>query len=395
MKNWIKYILVVLIMALSASALSARSVTIEMKEFGTFKDMIGEQQLKEIDSLTIIGPFDKADFIALQPALTYNAQLKYLNLYKADLKDKAIPGDWMYSINDNFKEIVLPPDLKIIGPRAFICCYLETIELPDGLKEIGDYAFAEARHLKHIKIPQSCQSIGDRVFSDMSALISIEFPDGISTIGKQMCLSCYDLQYVYLPNSITSIGRSAFKVDKQLKAINLPENLEVIGEDAFYGSGIVDLVLPAKLKEIKAGAFEFTISGKLYSKASIPPLCEQKTGKEEAVFSDYNKTLYVPIGCAEAYRNAPVWCNFKDIRETDDFPVAGVKSTEKAEPLHVTAGTGYLIIHAETEQADYAVYDAAGQLKAKGCASADTRIDLPAGIYLVTIGGHTAKARVR
>lgn len=394
MKNWIKYILVVLIMALSASALSAKSLTIEMKEAGTFQETIGDQ-LKEIDSLTIVGPFNRADFEALKPAWDiYRGNLQYLNLYRADLEDKTIPQDCFYTARKEFKNVVLPPDLRIIEGAAFSTSYIELNELPEELEELGDAAFYSNEGITHIKMPQTCQNLGAEIFFAAHNLESIVFPEGITVIKYKMCSACTSLQYVYLPNSVREIEDNAFTRNFKLKAINLPEDLEILGVGAFLDTGLENLVLPPKLKEIKAGALN-SIVGSLYSKAPVPPVCEDRGYAKYDVFSDYNKTLYVPVGCAEAYRNAPVWCNFKDIRETYDFPVAGVTAAEKAEPLHVTAGTGYLIIHADTEQADYAVYDAAGQLKATGCATADTRIDLPAGIYVVTMAGHTAKARVR
>lgn len=103
----------------------------------------------------------------------------------------------------------------------------------------------------------------------------------------------------------------------------------------------------------------------------------------------------MPVGCAEAYRNAPVWCNFKDIRETDEFPTVGVRSIESPNPLSVTGGKGYLVINTGTETGVYSVFDTAGQLKARGESSEVIRVDLPAGIYVVTMNRHSAKVRVR
>lgn len=128
-------------MALSSTALSAMSVTIEMKGFGTFNDMISEEKLRELDSLTIIGPFGRADFTALKPALAYKGHLKYLNLYQADLEDKTMPDRGVESYNRCFEEIVLPPDLEILEEGAFQNSPLDIRELPETLKEMGDYAF--------------------------------------------------------------------------------------------------------------------------------------------------------------------------------------------------------------------------------------------------------------
>lgn len=93
------------------------------------------------------------------------------------------------------KNIVLPDSIKIIGYQAFEWCSL-TIEtlpasltaienssfegcdfreltVPDGVREIGDYAFNQCWQLRKIKIPKSVVKIGKEAFFNIKSEVTI------------------------------------------------------------------------------------------------------------------------------------------------------------------------------------------------------------------------------
>lgn len=75
----------------------------------------------------------------------------------------------------------MPEKLEKIGNSAFSCCSnLKTIEIPEGIKIIGDYAFSEAP-ITEINFPESLCKIGTYVFSQ-SSISTIVIPESVEVI---------------------------------------------------------------------------------------------------------------------------------------------------------------------------------------------------------------------
>ncbi|MBR2025090.1 MAG: leucine-rich repeat domain-containing protein, partial [Clostridia bacterium] len=77
-------------------------------------------------------------------------------------------------------------NLKNIGVGAFRnCAYLETIEIPDGVTTIGNYAFAESSIGGEITLPNSVEKVGDGAFGG-TKIESISFGNAPLTLGKNV-----------------------------------------------------------------------------------------------------------------------------------------------------------------------------------------------------------------
>ena len=53
------------------------------------------------------------------------------------------------------------------------CSSLTSIEIPESVASIGEYAFSNCRSLKSIEIPESVTEIGENAFHDCSTLTLI------------------------------------------------------------------------------------------------------------------------------------------------------------------------------------------------------------------------------
>ena len=108
-------------------------------------------------------------------------------------------------------DVVVPDGVTEIGDYAFYgCSSLSSIEIPGSVMEIGDYAFSGCSSLSSIKLPDSVRSIGDYAFSGCSSLSSIEIPGSVTSIGDCAFSGCSSLSSIEIPGSVTSIGYSAF-----------------------------------------------------------------------------------------------------------------------------------------------------------------------------------------
>lgn len=126
-------------------------------------------------------------------------------------------------------------------------------------------------------------------------LVSVKLPKTLKIIGNQAFIGCSGLTEITIPNTVTTIGDSAFYDCTGLTGnLILPENLTTIERAAFYNcSGFTGI----------------------YCMSTIPP----QLGSVYSFNYSVRITLHIPVGCADAYRSAPVWsdCSFKKIVETD------------------------------------------------------------------------------
>jgi len=91
----------------------------------------------------------------------------------------------MLSLCSNLTEITLGGNVETIGSYAFAYTNVKEINLPDGLKEIGDFSFVLCSNLKAITIPESVNTIGKSAFEGCTNLSKITIPASIQSIGER------------------------------------------------------------------------------------------------------------------------------------------------------------------------------------------------------------------
>lgn len=103
-------------------------------------------------------------------------------------------------------------DVLIIEDGVLTYCkkFVDSIEIPDGVTEIGDCAFADCENIE-----------------------SIVVPEGVTKIGFDAFVGCFALESVVLPDSVKLIEFEAFSVCSALKSVVLGAGLEKIEGDAF------------------------------------------------------------------------------------------------------------------------------------------------------------------
>ena len=161
---------------------------------------------------------------------------------------------------------------------------LVTLTVPEGIKEIADYAFYNRRDIEDIVMPE-----------------------GFTKIGKYAFYNCTSVQNLILPSTIKEIDDYAFTgffVGNNISRLYFPEGFERIGEGAFMSSFNLKIVeLPSTLKYI--GYLAFGMSNSLerisFSSTTPPEVGSYQNNQEvlTEIFSIINagKTIiYVPHG---------------------------------------------------------------------------------------------------
>ena len=193
-------------------------------------------------------------------------------------------------------EIVIPNSVTYIGAVAFGDVYsnrtgVTRIEFEDGGTEdltIGEYAFARLRDMTSVSLPDRLKQIGDRAFCYCNTLTSARLPADlvydkdslfykcssslVVTGGKQIpavyedngdgTRTLVEVKYTgensfEIAADVTAIGDGAFYGLSEITTVTFASRtLELtIGSEAFSGSGITSIALPAQTKSIGSSAF--------------------------------------------------------------------------------------------------------------------------------------------
>lgn len=168
-------------------------------------------------------------------------------------------GDEAFYCNTYLESVTLPNTIRQIGDSAFLRCgstlYLKnlSINLPESLTHIGKAAF-KSTSLKSIKIPGTVQHISDEAFRDCRELRTADIGYGTKSIGALAFNFCLYLDYVTIPSSVETIGNFAFLNCLFLKTLNL-KGVQHIGIQAFRLTALSDVVLSDNLDFIGSWAF--------------------------------------------------------------------------------------------------------------------------------------------
>ncbi len=165
-----------------------------------------------------------------------NKEQLMVTSYFGKAKDIKIPSTFQ-----NYKVTVVGHGL-FDSPDASI----ESVEIPDSVTEIQDYAFAGNSNLSKVKLPKNLKIIGNNAFWNCPKLTSIELPATLKKIGVY-AFSATGLTSVKIPSSttLTTLDQFVFFQSKNLKEVTIPGSMTNIADNAFKECS-KDLTIKAK-----------------------------------------------------------------------------------------------------------------------------------------------------
>ena len=88
-------------------------------------------------------------------------------------------------------------------------------KIPAGTEQIGEYAFCGQTQLGAIDFPDGLKNIGHYAFS-CTGLKELKLPRGLQRIGSHAFANCIELEYVQIPDSVTDVGSKAFVCEQEI-----------------------------------------------------------------------------------------------------------------------------------------------------------------------------------
>lgn len=161
--------------------------------------------------------------------------------------------------NMNMGTLVIGEDVIIIDGNyevAFKNDTLQEVWIPRSVKNLGNYLVYNNKSIRKIVVLAEIKKIMSKTFYGGKALETVILPEGIEYIGEGAFSGSPNLVNVRLPSTVKEIGREAFH-GWSGESFDLPESLEYIGLSAFGRSNLKSITIPAKVNEIRNGAFGY------------------------------------------------------------------------------------------------------------------------------------------
>ena len=153
------------------------------------------------------------------------------------------------AIRGYVRKIVIGEGITSIAARAFYnFSYVTTVQIPEGVTSIGEDAFYCCTALTEIELPSSLRTVGSSAFY-MVPLTELELPEGVTDI-EDLAFAYTKLTALRLPSSLRTVGDMAFYC-APLTELKLPEGITDIGDDAFAGASFAEIYRSRELRAPK------------------------------------------------------------------------------------------------------------------------------------------------
>ena len=136
----------------------------------------------------------------------------------------------MYS---NIIDVHIPDSVKNIGDYAFSgCSNLKNIQFPEFIDTFGIFVCNECLSLEEVELPHNLSAL-NQVVSFCESLKKIVLPDEIKIIEGYDFANCKNLEYCVLPKHLEEIENQAFQSCMDLKNVWIPSSVSKIANGAF------------------------------------------------------------------------------------------------------------------------------------------------------------------
>ena len=219
-------------------------------------------------------------------------------------------GDFAFA-RSGLESIVIPEGVTKIGYGAFYHCdNLQSVQIPSTVTDIDDYAFAKTPFLENNhSATYPFVVAGDGILIGYSGSDSIvNIPGGVKQISDGVFRDHMGITAVNLPDTVETIGEDAFKDCHNLTTVNGGKNVKSIGAGAFKGCALSNVTIPSSVEEIGIAAYDLsggtdtvTMEGTTLPKLTYGTDSSRALNKEDRTYAfsgNLNKVI-VPTGVSD------------------------------------------------------------------------------------------------
>lgn len=226
-------------------------------------------------------------------------------------------------------EVTVIPDNFFSGVKK-----LYRVDIPDGIKTVGEAAFLDCPDLQIVTVPASVTEIGSSAFEKCVSLGQCDIHGVTKKIGNALFKGCTSLAEAELSPKLSTIPEETFMWCVALSRFTIPSTVRMIGKYAFHGCRSLPLdardVWPNGLATIDDRAFEGCALLTRFPQASVRygAYCLASTALESAEFLAIDK----PLGKA-------VFADCKSLKSVNMQPASALKEV----PDSLFAGCSALV----------------------------------------------------
>ena len=198
-------------------------------------------------------------------------------------------------------KIIIPQGITEITSGAFSNIGCNEVVFHDGIIKINKEAFIGSSLSGELVLPPNLKHLGGKAFAG-TKITKIIFPESLQLMDdgnnntEGTFTNCkYLMGTVTLPKNVARLPGGCFAGCSGITGLIIPEGVDIINENAFNGCSSLNSIV---------------------CEGEEPPLV--LTNAFYGVNKD-NFAVEVPKGCVEKYRNAPGWSDFKRIAEYSNF----------------------------------------------------------------------------
>lgn len=198
--------------------------------------------------------------------------------------------------------VTFPKSLTRILALAFDGCNkLPSVKFPDSMEQIGYLAFNECESLTSVELPKNLSLLAGSAFRNCVSLTSVTVPAGVKRIIPSAFEGCKKLSTITVetdnPNYVSEDGLLFNKAKTTLvlylagrggTTFTIPSGVTAIGSLAFGYCELIEVKIPAGVKDIDASAFS---NSKKLSAVTVDAGNADYTSAEGVLFDKAKKTL--------------------------------------------------------------------------------------------------------
>jgi hypothetical protein len=194
-------------------------------------------------------------FTAPASIKNYGKYIMKGNIFLVSASFDALTGDipeGIFADCEKLSDVKWPRDAFSIKGYAFKNTAIASLEFPNYIKDVHDYAFAHCHKLTSIKLNNVEQSFtGSHIFYDCVNMNSISYPTAENIPLPPYFLAGTAITYYNVTKNIVKIGTGCFAHCIHMKSASLLNStLEVLDDEVFNGNNMSYVFLPETIKTV-------------------------------------------------------------------------------------------------------------------------------------------------